>query len=103
MSGTAVSAAERPCVALGIIDPPFLKTRSGRSDRRTPTWVVASIPLVFPACLTCGRLSRYAVGVLTQADRAAERRRAKLEQIQQQVKDGSLKIRKMTPEERKRY
>jgi hypothetical protein len=43
------------------------------------------------------------VCVLTQADRAAERRRAKLEQIQQQVKDGSLKIRKMTPEERKRY
>ncbi|HTA35157.1 MAG TPA: hypothetical protein VK761_00475 [Solirubrobacteraceae bacterium] len=41
--------------------------------------------------------------MLTQADRAAERRRAKLEQIQQQVKDGSLKIRKMTPEERKRY
>jgi hypothetical protein len=41
--------------------------------------------------------------VLTQADRAAERRRAKLEQIQQQVKDGSLKIRKMTPEEQKRY
>jgi hypothetical protein len=41
--------------------------------------------------------------VLTQADRAAERRRAKLEQIQQQVKDGSLKIRKMTPEESKRY
>jgi hypothetical protein len=48
-------------------------------------------------------LSRYAVWVLTQADRAAERRRAKLEQIQQQVKDGSLKIRKMTPEEQKRY
>jgi hypothetical protein len=41
--------------------------------------------------------------VLTQADRAAERRRVKLEQIQQQVKDGSLKIRKMTPAERKRY
>jgi hypothetical protein len=41
--------------------------------------------------------------VPTQADRAAERRRAKLEKIQRQVKDGSLKIRKMTPEERKRY
>ena len=65
--------------------------------------VAASIPRAFPACVTCGRLSRYAVCVLTQADRAAERRRAKLEQIQQQVKDGSLKIRKMTPEERKRY
>ena len=41
--------------------------------------------------------------MLTQADRAAERRRTKLEEIQLQVKDGSLTIRKMTPEERKRY
>jgi len=41
--------------------------------------------------------------MLTQADRAAERRRAKLEDIRQQVKDGSLTIRKMTAEERKRY
>ncbi|HXP37252.1 MAG TPA: hypothetical protein VN817_05755 [Solirubrobacteraceae bacterium] len=40
---------------------------------------------------------------ITQADRAAERRREKLEQIDQQVKDGSLKIRKMTAEERKRF
>jgi hypothetical protein len=41
--------------------------------------------------------------MLTQADRAAERRRVKLEEIRQQVKDGSLTIRQMTPEERKRY
>ena len=41
--------------------------------------------------------------MLTQADRAAERRRAKLEELRRQVKDGSLKIRKMTPEERRRY
>jgi hypothetical protein len=47
--------------------------------------------------------SRYASGVPTQADRAAERRRAKLEEIQRQVKDGSLKIRQMTPEERERF
>jgi len=40
--------------------------------------------------------------VLTQADRAAERRRVKLEQIQRQLKDGSLRIREMTPEERRR-
>jgi len=39
----------------------------------------------------------------TQADRAAERRRVKLEEIQRQVEDGSLRIRKMTPEERRRY
>jgi hypothetical protein len=41
--------------------------------------------------------------MLTQADRAAERRRVKLEEIQLQVKDGSLRIRKMTPAERKRF
>jgi hypothetical protein len=41
--------------------------------------------------------------MLTQADRAAERRRVKLEELQRQVKDGSLRIREMTPEERWRY
>jgi hypothetical protein len=41
--------------------------------------------------------------MLTQADRAAERRRVKLEEIQRQVKDGTLRIRKMTRAERKRY
>jgi hypothetical protein len=41
--------------------------------------------------------------MLTQADRAAERRRVKLEEIQRQIKEGSLKIRKMTREERRRY
>ena len=40
--------------------------------------------------------------MLTQADRAAERRRVKLEEIQRQVKDGSRTIRKMTPDERRR-
>ena len=40
--------------------------------------------------------------MVTQADRAAERRRASMEKIQRQVKDGSLTIRKMTAEERKR-
>ena len=41
--------------------------------------------------------------MLTQADRVAERRQAKLEETQRQVKDGSLRIRKVTPEERQRY
>lgn len=41
--------------------------------------------------------------MLTQADRVAERRRVKLEEIQRQVKDGSLRIRKMTPKERRLY
>jgi hypothetical protein len=39
----------------------------------------------------------------SQLDRAAERRRQKLAEIRRQVADGSLLIRKMTPEERKRY
>jgi hypothetical protein len=41
--------------------------------------------------------------MLTQADRKAEQRRVKLEEIQLQVKNGLLTIRKMTPAERKRY
>lgn len=41
--------------------------------------------------------------MLTQADRAAERRRVKLEEIQRKVKDGSLRIRKMSPAERRRF
>ncbi|MGA2321536.1 MAG: hypothetical protein ABSG95_12470 [Solirubrobacteraceae bacterium] len=39
----------------------------------------------------------------TQADRAAERRRVKLEDVQRQIKEGSLTIRKMTAQERKRF
>jgi len=41
--------------------------------------------------------------MLTQADRAAERRRVRLAEIRRQVKDGSLTIRKMTTKERKRF
>jgi hypothetical protein len=41
--------------------------------------------------------------MVTPAERAAERRLERLAAMQRQVKDGSLKIRKMTPEERKRY
>jgi len=37
---------------------------------------------------------------MTQKDRAEARRREKLEEIQSQVEDGSLTIRKMTPKER---
>jgi len=39
----------------------------------------------------------------TQAERAAEERQVKLEQVQRQVKEGSLKIRKMTAKERKLF
>jgi hypothetical protein len=41
--------------------------------------------------------------MLTQAERAAEKRRVRLEEIRRQVKDGSLKIRKMTAQERRRF
>jgi hypothetical protein len=39
----------------------------------------------------------------TQADRAAKRRVEKLAEVQRQVEDGSLTIRKMTAAERKRF
>jgi len=39
----------------------------------------------------------------TQQERAAKARGEKLEAIEQQVRDGSLVIREMTPEERARY
>jgi hypothetical protein len=41
--------------------------------------------------------------VLTQSERAAEKRRLKLEDVQRQVKEGSLTIRKMTAQERKKF
>ena len=39
----------------------------------------------------------------THADRAAEQRRVKLDAIKEQVKEGSLTIRQMTPKERKSF
>jgi hypothetical protein len=39
----------------------------------------------------------------TQRERAENQRRLKLEAVAQQVADGSLTIRKMTPEELKKY
>jgi hypothetical protein len=39
----------------------------------------------------------------TQREREAEQRQAKLDRIDEQVKDGSLVIRKMTDEERARF
>jgi len=39
----------------------------------------------------------------TQREREAEQRKAKLDRIDEQVKQGSLVIRKMTDAERKRY
>jgi hypothetical protein len=41
--------------------------------------------------------------MITQAERAAEKRREKLAEIERQVKDGSLKIRKLTAKELKRF
>jgi hypothetical protein len=39
----------------------------------------------------------------SQRDRNEEARRAKLEEMQEQVRSGSLTIRTMTPEERAKY
>jgi hypothetical protein len=39
----------------------------------------------------------------TTREKAEERRQAKLELVREQVEDGSLVIRKMTEEERRRY
>jgi hypothetical protein len=39
----------------------------------------------------------------TQADRVAEKRRVKLEDVQRQIKEGSLTIREMTAQERKLF
>ena len=39
----------------------------------------------------------------SQRDRAEKQRNLKLEAMQQQVEDGSLTIRQMTPEEPKKY
>jgi hypothetical protein len=39
----------------------------------------------------------------TTREKAEERRQAKLELVREQVEDGSLVIRKMTDEERRRY
>jgi hypothetical protein len=41
--------------------------------------------------------------VKTQRERAEEKRQAKLELIHEQVQHGTLVIRPMTPEERRRY
>ncbi len=37
----------------------------------------------------------------TNADRAAEQRKVKLEEMERQIKQGTLKVRKMTASERK--
>ncbi len=39
----------------------------------------------------------------TQRERDEDKRREKLRQVQEQLDDGSLTIRQMTPEERKRH
>jgi len=39
----------------------------------------------------------------TQQERAAERHREKLAEIQQQIADGTLVVRQMTPAERAKY
>jgi hypothetical protein len=50
-----------------------------------------------------GRQERRGDGVTTARQRAEEKRAEKLELVRSQVENGSLVIRKMTDEERRRY
>jgi hypothetical protein len=50
-----------------------------------------------------GREPKGGDGVKTQKERADERRKEKLESIQEQIDRGTLTVRKMTPEERKAH
>jgi hypothetical protein len=45
---------------------------------------------------------REGARVKTQQERQADRRRAKLDEVQRQIDSGSLKVRQMTEEERER-
>ena len=54
------------------------------------------------ASSVCGPQLREASGVKTQKERAEEKRRQKLAEMQEQIRDGSLVVRKMTPAERER-
>jgi hypothetical protein len=47
--------------------------------------------------------ARYRSHMDSQRARAEKQRKLKLEAVEQQVADGSLTIRQMTPEERKKY
>jgi hypothetical protein len=49
------------------------------------------------------RAERPGVGVKTARERAEEKRAEKLERVREQVESGSLVIRRMTDEERRRY
>ncbi len=49
-----------------------------------------------------GQNPREANAVKTQKERAEEKRRQKLEEMQEQIREGSLVVRKMTPAERER-
>jgi hypothetical protein len=55
--------------------------------------------------LSSGRddLPRRSRSMTTQRERAEEKRLLKLESVEQEVRDGSLVIRAMTPEERKNH
>lgn len=49
------------------------------------------------------RRTGYYETMITQSERAAEQRRAKLREVQRQLDEGSLTIRQMTKEERALY
>ena len=49
------------------------------------------------------RLRKETDGVKSARERAEEKRAEKLEQVREQIESGSLVVRKMTDEERRRY
>jgi hypothetical protein len=90
----ARTAGERPTAASGLVPERYSFSAADFGFRLS----CSALTLAW----TPGRRANLDP-MITQAHRAAERRRASLEKIRRQVKDGSLTIRKMTAEERKRY
>ena len=54
-------------------------------------------------CGDCDRALQYPGCVKSQQEKAEERRKEKLAQIQEQVEEGTLKIRQMTDRERAKH
>jgi hypothetical protein len=76
---------------------------------QTNTTPPVAPPAIGPAAAPVSRAvghaatTRYSALMSTHADRTAEQRRVKLDEIKQQVKAGSLKIRQMTAKERESF
>ena len=76
----------------------------GKAVGSSVSIVGARRPGVSPACQKrIGSIVRRGDGVKSAWERAEEQREKKLELIREQIESGSLVIRKMTKEERRRY